>query len=176
MWWRIYGVFFAGIAAAQTYVNHVSIARMPHPIKDFEDVLFLAVTVVVFWIALAASIAAVVVPQKPSILQGMLRGVFVGSSLFLVLLEWSLWPTPFSVITEGTAYWGSIFIPSFWFGLPFIIMGAIVGAKFGGAPLPNSLLAAIAVPVLWMPVTLLGAYASRHLWPLLERAFIALFA
>jgi len=176
MWWRIHGVFFAAIAAVQVYVNHLSIAHVLDRVKDVGDMLILAVPLIVFWITLAASIAVIFVPQKRSIVTGMLRGVFVGTSLFLVLLLWSLWPKPFSIITEGIAFWAYIALPSFWIGLPIIIMGALFGAKLGGARLPNLLLAAIAVPVLWMPVTLLGANVSRRLFPLLERAFIALFA
>lgn len=178
MWWRILGVFFAGIAAAQTYANHLSLAEVLHQVNSLDEILIVAVPYVVFWIAVAVSVAVAVLPQRPGIATGLLRGVFVGMSLFLLLLllEWNLWPKPFSIITDGIGYWAYISIPSFWLGLPMIIMGALVGAKLGGAALSNLLIAAIAVPVLWMPVTMLGGYAWHRLWQLLERGFIAIFS
>jgi len=51
----------------------------------------------------------------------------------------------------GRRNWASTLVRAAWIGLPFIIMGALVGAELGGATLPNFVLAAIAVPVLWMP-------------------------
>ena len=63
--------------------------------------------------------------------RGLLWGAFVGTNGFLIVLALSLFPHLELVSQDGTAYWGCLFIPSFWIGIPSLIVGAILGLVVG---------------------------------------------
>jgi MFS family permease len=63
--------------------------------------------------------------------RGVLWGSFVGANGFLILLALSLFPRVELISQDGTAYWGLLFCPCFWIGIPSLFVGALVGLVAG---------------------------------------------
>lgn len=173
--WRIVAIVVACVATAVLYVNVHAVRPRLRQI-DFDDSLTIAVPLVCFLTALGTSVAVAVLPYRRGLVQGTLRGVFVGAGLFLHLMAWMLAPGAAAVLSEGTGYWASVSLPSFWLGLPLIIFGGLVGAKWGGAPIRGAVLAIVAVPLFWTPASILASLFARFLGRIAQRVFIYVFS
>jgi hypothetical protein len=61
----------------------------------------------------------------------LLWGSFVGANGFLILVALLLFPRINLISQDGTAYWGFLFLPCFWIGIPALMVGSVLGLVAG---------------------------------------------
>ncbi len=56
-----------------------------------------------------------------------LWGGFVGGNGFLLVMAFNLFSRYQLILADGTAFWGILFVPCFYIGLPSVFVGALIG-------------------------------------------------
>lgn len=125
----IIGLPALAIAIAIVNASVIAAAMSNQTDRDgFGDWVILLSPVVALLLCLALAIATLRADRIRSRLGGATaRGAFAGCFLFL-LLQMSMVVPRYSLISsDGTAYWGIVFLPVVWLWLPLLLLGAVVG-------------------------------------------------
>ena len=64
---------------------------------------------------------------KHPVRRAVLWGVFIGINGVVVIMAFNLFSRHQLITADGTAFWGLLFVPCFWIGLPSVIVGALSG-------------------------------------------------
>lgn len=123
-------VTLAALAIAAAIINGSIIALAVPKQTDRDsagDWVTLLLPVVVVFLCLVLNVAVLWSPHGRRKADWIRWGASIGGLLFLLLLSVALVPNYELIGKDGTAYWGCAFIPSFWLGIPLLLIGAGVG-------------------------------------------------
>lgn len=90
-------------------------------------ILFLPILLLATCLALSICMFRLHRVRNPLARAAML-GAFVGGFLFLIVLSSMAVPRYSLIAGDGTAYWGLVFLPSLFLGIPALVLGGVVGA------------------------------------------------
>lgn len=101
---------------------------IPKQVNSFGDWILLVIPLLMVMICGIISFLYYLWSEKGGqIRRGVHTGAFIGGNIFLIMNSFSLC-TKFKLIAnDGTAYWIFMFLPSFWIGIPAIVVGGILG-------------------------------------------------
>ena len=124
-------VAFIGLAA--TVLAFVLLAASRHGFSGSPgDRLIIASPLVAPVICILLSLLLYPTPRAVHpVRRGLLWGSFVGANAFLILLAVSVLPRVNLISQDGTAYWGLLFLPGLWIGIPFLSIGTLIGLIAG---------------------------------------------
>jgi hypothetical protein len=131
---RIFSLLFAalasiifiwsGVIAWGYIVKHTKI-------RDFTDWFLLLIPVVVPFVAFIISCFVFFLKTQHKVVRGMVFGAFSGGNLYVLLQMYTLVNNHELIASDGTAYWGSMEMPTFYIGIPAILLMSMIGALIG---------------------------------------------
>ena len=104
-------------------------AAVQYPVPDSLE-SWIGVLFPVFLPLLSAFISIRLYPDfngKHPVRRAILWGVFAGINGVVVIMAFNLFSRYQLITADGTAFWGLVFVPCFWIGLPSVIVGALLG-------------------------------------------------
>lgn len=137
MLWRAIAVVTA-LATSAVLVGNVLVARSYFgQIGNPVDLLITALPIAFIIVALLTSLAVGTIKPAGTAIEGVLRGAYVASNIVVVFLAWQLWNNSDLLANDGTAYWGLMFLPCFWFGIPILVISVGLGVAVQGVRRPT---------------------------------------
>jgi hypothetical protein len=138
MWWRFAGGVVAAWAVVVFAVNVSAAGNFS--LDNAEDLWHFGLPMLCLGAAIGVSVVVLAFPNQRRLSGAVLRGAMIGAGAFLAFMSYVFERHYDAIAHSGMMYWASVYGASILLGLPLLVFGALVGAKFGGAKIPTAVL------------------------------------